>query len=147
MLSITHMAVGAAIAQTSQEPLIYLPAVLASHYLLDGIIHWDIGTGLSSGKKSKKVAVIQEIGELFLAFLYLLVVFGSNPLLAVHAWIGAAVSLIPDFLEAPDNFLDMKIKALDKVNSFHARFHASTPDMVVGLTPQLVILFVVYLLF
>lgn len=147
MLSISHMAIGASIANSLPNPLAYVPLVIASHFLLDGIIHWDCGTGLSSGKKSKSQAVKHELVELFLALIFLSLLFWPphhGP--SLHAWLGAFISLVPDLIEAPKNFLSWKLALLEPVNRFHDRFHNSTPDMRLGLTPQLILLFLVYIL-
>lgn len=146
MLSITHMAVGASLATSLNHPGLYIPAALLSHYLLDGILHWDCGTGLGTGRKTKKMALFHEIIELILSFGYLLILDRSTPGFDLHLWLAALVSILPDLIEAPENFLAIRLKFLNPLNDFHAKFHRSTPDMITGLTPQLIALFLIYLL-
>jgi len=146
MLSLAHTATGAIIASKIPNPYISIPLVLASHYLEDYIVHWDCGTGLSKGIKKKSEALVQEFFELGLSLLFIYLFFqkGSTQL-NYPVWIGAFVALIPDFLEAPRNFLKWEPSFLKPFNNFHGKFHNSTPNMILGLTPQLVLLFVIAL--
>lgn len=146
MLSLAHTATGAFIGSKFTNPLISTPLVLGSHYLEDYIIHWDCGTGLSKGVKKKTDAILQELFELGLSFIFIYIFFqAGHEGVNYGAWFGAFVSLIPDFLEAPRNFLNWEPSFLRPFNEFHGKFHNSTPNMIVGLTPQLVLLFVIAL--
>src|SRR5258708_22646136 len=106
MLSISHSLTGAFIATHLPNPLLYVPLVMASHYLEDWIPHWDVGTGLSSGKRKRSTAIILELGELSITFslVYLFFQYGHSTF-QLHIWIGAFIGLLPDFMEAPRNFL------------------------------------------
>jgi hypothetical protein len=53
MLSIAHGSTGALIASKIPNPFISFPIILASHFLEDRIPHWDVGQGLTEGKKKK----------------------------------------------------------------------------------------------
>ena len=64
MLSVSHAATGAFIASKLPHPALYIPLTLAAHYLQDWIPHWDVGTGLSNGTRSKRTAMILEIFDL-----------------------------------------------------------------------------------
>lgn len=137
MLSISHSLTGALIASSTGQPLLYVPLVLASHYLEDWIPHWDFGTGLSNGSRKIHHAILMEIGELIvsLGLVYWLWQAGT-PELAIHAWMGAFLGLLPDFMEAPRNFLKWEPAFLKPINDFHGLFHHSTPNKLLGLTPQ-----------
>lgn len=144
MLSISHMATGALIASYLPNPALYIPLTLASHYLEDFILHWDVGTGLSSGKKKKKAAIIHEFIELGISFVFLYLVFEQHRSgISWHVWIAAIVALIPDFMEAPRNFFGKEPAFLKPFNNFHHRFHHSTPNVILGLTPQILLLLVI----
>lgn len=147
MLSISHTLTGAFIATSLGNPVAYIPLVLASHYLEDWIPHWDVGTGLSNGSRKRNHAIAMEIIELGISgvLIYLLWQMGSSEL-AIHAWFGAFVSLIPDFCEAPRNFLKWEPAFLKPINEFHGRFHNSTPNIPVGLSPQVGLWIVIALL-
>lgn len=140
MLSISHALTGAFLANKIQNPILYIPAVLASHYIEDWILHWDVGTGLTNGSRKKRDAILLELIDLALAgaMVYSLFQAGSVSL-NLNAWLGAFFGLLPDFLEAPRNFLKFNPWWLKPFNDFHHGFHHSTPNMVLGLLPQIVV--------
>lgn len=147
MLSISHSLTGAFIATKLPIPGVYIPVVIGSHYLEDWIPHWDVGTGLSTGKRSRSAAIVLEFGELFISFalVYFFFQFGHADI-QWPAWLGAFVGLLPDFLEAPRNFLKWEPGFLRPINNLHALFHHSTPDMVFGLAPQAVTIAAIWFL-
>jgi len=67
MLSIAHSATGAIIAAKVQNPFLYVPIVLALHYLQDFIPHWDVGTGLTNGSRKRIHAFFLEWIDLVLS--------------------------------------------------------------------------------
>lgn len=138
MLSISHSLTGAFIATKLPHPLLYIPLIFASHYLEDWIPHWDVGTGLGNGSRKRHHAIMMEFVELGImaVMVYFYWQHGSTEL-NFHAWIGASVGLIPDFMEAPRNFLKWEPAWLKPWNDLHGQFHHSTPNMLLGLTPQL----------
>lgn len=147
MLSISHSLTGAFIASKVQNPILYIPLVLASHYIEDWIIHWDVGTGLSNGTRKKSTAIFLEIGDLLLSGLLVYWLFQApSTTLAIHAWVGAFMGLLPDFVEAPRNFLKYNPWWLKPFNDFHHGFHHSTPNMLLGLAPQVVVFGLILLL-
>ncbi len=147
MLSISHSLTGAFIATKLPNPLLYIPLTLASHYLEDWILHWDVGTGLSNGTRKKSTAILLELGDLALSVVLIYWLFqASSPTLAIHAWIGAFMGLLPDFVEAPRNFLKFNPWWLKPFNDFHHGFHHSTPNMLLGLAPQVVVFGLILLL-
>lgn len=147
MLSISHTLTGAFIATKIPAPVVYFPLIMASHYLEDWIPHWDVGTGLSSGKRKRSTAILLEFGELFISvgLVYLFFQYGHAEI-QWHAWIGAFIGLLPDFLEAPRNFLKWEPNFLKPINNLHALFHHSTPDMIFGLAPQAVTIAAIWLM-
>lgn len=147
MLSISHALTGAFIATKIPNPLLSLPLVLASHYLEDWILHWDVGTGLSNGTRKKSTAILLEIGDLLISALLIYLWFQQGYSgLNWQAWYGAFFGLLPDFIEAPRNFLKYNPWWLKPLNDFHHGFHHSTPNMLLGLTPQAVVLFAIFFL-
>jgi hypothetical protein len=147
MLSISHSVTGAFIATKLPHPLLYIPLIFASHYLEDWIPHWDVGTGLSSGKRKRSTAIALELVELGITFgiIYWFWQSGSNAI-NWNAWFGASIGLIPDFLEAPRNFLKWEPFFFKPFNEIHGKFHHSTPNMLFGLTPQVIVLATVWAL-
>lgn len=149
MLSIAHGLTGAFIATQLPSPFVYVPLTFASHYLEDWIPHWDVGTGLSTGKRKIKTALILEVGDLLITFglVYLFWGWGQNDLSQFWlAMIGAFVGLLPDFMEAPRNFLKSEPFFLKPFNEVHGWFHHSTPNMALGLAPQVIVSALIFIL-
>ncbi len=147
MLSIPHTLTGAFLASRLPHPALYIPLTLGMHYLQDWIPHWDVGTGLSSGKRKRSTAILLELVELGIsAYLVHLFFITSNPELSLHIWAGALTGIAPDLLESPRNFLRWEPFFLKPINAFHAMFHHSTPSMVIGLLPQVVLVIVLWFL-
>lgn len=147
MLSISHGLSGALIATKLTHPLIFIPACFAIHYLEDWIPHWDVGTGLSTGKRTKSTAIILELMELAVTIgliYWFWAPAGQTTLLLAAA--GAFVALIPDFMEAPRNFLKWEPGFLKQFNDLHGQFHHSTHNLWVGLLPQVVVVLAVFFL-
>ncbi len=110
--------------------------------------HWDVGTGLSAGTRTRRTAFILELFDLALTAV-LVYWFWKDTLgttLIYHICIGAFCGLLPDFLEAPRNFLKWEPWFLKPVNQFHHNFHHSIPTMWLGLLPQIIIVGVIYFL-
>lgn len=147
MLSIPHSLTGAFIASKLAHPALYIPLTLASHYFQDWIPHWDCGTGLSSGKRKRSTAVIMEVFDLIFTVLLIYYFFqhGKSDI-QWHIWTGALFGIVPDLLEAPRNFLKWEPWFLKPINAFHAKFHESIPNMWLGLLPQVIIVFTIWLL-
>lgn len=147
MLSISHVATGAFIASKVSNPVIAIPLILASHFLEDWVPHWDVGTGLSNGSRKKSHALVMEVIELIISFI-IVFFFWQWHQGGVPVWIyfGGMVGIIPDFLEFPRNFFHYEPFFLKPINAFHGLFHHSTPDMLLGLTPQVVVLVAIFLL-
>jgi hypothetical protein len=145
MLSISHSLTGAFIATKLPHPLLYIPLIFASHYLEDWIPHWDVGTGLSSGKRKRQTAIYLELIELAfsLVLVYIFWQHGS-PELQINAWAGASFALLPDFMEAPRNFLKWEPAFFKPLNNFHNLFHHSTHNIAFGLLPQVVVVLAVW---
>lgn len=147
MLSISHGLTGALIATKLGNPLLFVPLCFAAHYLEDWIPHWDVGTGLSNGSRKRSTAIIMECGELVITagLVYLFWrQMGQTTLLL--AGVGAFTALLPDFIEAPKNFLKWDPVFLRPLNDLHELFHHSTPNMVLGLAPQVAVIVAVFLL-
>ncbi|HOX95863.1 MAG TPA: hypothetical protein PLI45_00565 [Candidatus Woesebacteria bacterium] len=147
MLSIAHGTTGAFIASKIPNPLISIPLVLLSHYIEDRIPHWDVGQGLSGWKKSRKAAFLQELFFDFpLSFALVYIIFQNGHPLNWHIWLGWFVGLLPDFLEFPYLFLDMKFTPIRQFAKLHAWVHRSTPNKLWGLLPQVLVILLVLLL-
>ncbi len=145
MLSLAHGTTGALLAVKLGHPLLFIPACIAMHYLQDWTPHWDVGTGLSTGKRKKSTAIILELFDLA-ATVGLIWYFwhdaGTMTLLLAGA--GCFFALLPDFLEAPRNFLKWEPNWLKPINNLHGMFHHSTPMVWFGLVPQILTIGMVF---
>lgn len=137
MLSISHAVTGAFIATKVSNPYLAVPLILLSHYLEDAVPHWDVGTGLTKGVKSPSAAFRHELIDLGLAGLLVILMFRGG---GVIPYWGAFFGLLPDFLEAPRNFLKWEPRWLAPLNRFHHSFHHSIPHVAAGLAPQIILL-------
>lgn len=147
MLSVSHALTGAFIATKIKNPLLYIPLVLVSHYFEDWVLHWDVGTGLSKGTRKKSDAVLLELIDLAIAGIFLFLLFQQGTQgVQIDAYVGAFTGLLPDFVEAPRNFFHFNPWWLKPFNDFHHWFHHSTPDMLVGLFPQFIVLALILVL-
>jgi len=140
MLSLVHATSGAFVAVKLGHPLFYIPVALGLHYLEDWIPHWDVGTGLSNGTRTKQTALLLELIDLVLSASLIFFLWQQGQPFNYHIWLGAFFGLLPDFLEAPRNFLGFEPAFLKRINNFHGKFHHSIPHMFYGLAPQAVTL-------
>ena len=150
MLSISHAVTGAFIAVKVSNPYLAIPLIILSHYLEDAIPHWDAGTGLGNGSKTRQLAIIHGTIDLVLAGILVCIYFSPrlsplSSLLASPAIWGTFLGLLPDFLEAPRNFLRWEPSFLKPLNRFHHSFHHSIPRMVDGLAPQILLLLMLWI--
>lgn len=147
MLSIPHSLTGAYIASQIPHPIAYAPLAIAAHYLGDWIPHWDFGTGMNSGKRKKSTAILLEIVELIISVILIYLFFQKGiEQIQWHIWIGALLGILPDLLDAPRNFLKLRMKFLDPIFNLHHLFHHSTPNMFFGLLPQVIVVATIYFL-
>ncbi len=155
MLSISHAVTGAFIAVKVSNPAFSIPLILLSHYLADAVPHWDAGTGLGNGSKTRHAALVHGIIDLALAGILVLIFYNPEfplvPNLAsasvrnLAPYWGAFFGLLPDFLESPRNFLTWEPAILKPINAFHHSFHHSIPRMWDGLAPQIILLITLWI--
>ena len=152
MLSISHAATGAFIAVKIGNPYLAIPLILLSHFLEDAVPHWDIGTGLGNGSKTRRSALLHEIPDLVLAVLLVFAMYPHGLRFDIldlgfknmpQLW-GMFFGLLPDFLEAPRNFLHYEPSWLSPINRFHHWWHHSIPRIVDGLAPQIFLLILLW---
>jgi len=88
-----------------------------------------------------------ELGELIISggLVYFFFQYGHSTI-QFHIWIGAFIGLLPDLMEAPRNFLKWEPAFLKPFNNLHGLFHHSTPQILFGLTPQIVTVAAIWLL-
>ncbi|MFZ5376766.1 MAG: hypothetical protein ACOZAN_03825 [Patescibacteria group bacterium] len=137
MLSISHGLTGAWVANAFPNPLFYIPVNLLFHYLEDWTPHWDIGTGMKGGRK-KRLVITLGLVDLAIAFFISYWLFQKPETeLQIHVWLGFIAGLLPDFVEAPKNFLKWEPPWTKPLNNFHQKVHFSTSNTFLGLATQL----------
>jgi len=147
MTLIAHGITGAFIATKITNPLLSFPIIIASHYFEDWIPHFDFGTGLSNGSKTKKDAFIGGLVD-FAAMCLALLWFWqlANPQIAWLAYYGAFVAILPDFLHAPEVFLGFQPFFSKPFDQLHKLIHTSTNNKVIGIGTQVAVILAIYLL-
>jgi len=138
MLVVTHALVGGFVASKISNPVISSPLIFASHFLLDRIPHWDLGTGFRKRKKIINFLLgwADLIGGIGICWLILQKNSPFKPLL----WTGVFFSLLPDFLEFPPLFLNWKFFPLDKLEIIHSHLLHRRTKFPQGLIPQFIII-------
>lgn len=98
MTSTSHTLVGAAIACAVPNTFIAAPLVIASHFLMDLIPHWDFGTNWRN--RPKHLTGIISISDTIIGFTVAYFLFGGKaPFL--HLTLNMFLSVLPDWLETP----------------------------------------------
>ncbi len=98
MITTAHAIVAGAIAAKFPDPAVSIPLAFTSHFIMDAIPHWDIGTNWR--KRSKAVTGFLAIAETLIGITVSYFIYSGKvsflPLTAV-----IFVALLPDWLEAP----------------------------------------------
>lgn len=147
MLSITHAMTGAYIATLYPEPLFYIPAAMAMHYLEDSVPHWDMA--VASKKKSGesvmgKMIILGAVDLLLAAGLIFVVFQGAHwPTSWAEvnwpAWIGAGAGILIDVIEIPNSFFKKQPMLLKPFFKIHRAVHRKIFNFWWGLLPQVLI--------
>jgi len=138
MLVITHAMVGGFVASKISDPFISSPLLIVSHFILDRIPHWDLGTGFRKRKKIVNFLLgwTDLIGGIALCWFIFQKNFSFNPML----WTGVFFSLLPDFLEFPALFFDWRFFPFDKIELIHSHYFHRKEKFPQGLIPQILII-------
>ncbi len=98
MTTTAHALVGAAIASKFPDPILAPCLAIASHFVMDTVPHWDIGTHWR--KRSKTETGLLAIAETLLGITVAYFLFREK----AQTWLLLATiiaSVLPDWLEAP----------------------------------------------
>lgn len=99
MTATAHALVGAAIASRIPDPATAIALAITSHFIMDTIPHWDMGTNWRD--RSKRTTGILAIGETIFGFTIAYFLFQGNGISSVLLISTIIASLIPDWLETP----------------------------------------------
>lgn len=98
MTSTAHAIVAGAIASKFPDPMVAASVSFISHFVMDLIPHWDMGTNWKGRKKHATgvLAILETMTGITIAYL----VYNARVPLP-HLALSVFVSLLPDWLEAP----------------------------------------------
>lgn len=111
MLETPHALVGMAVVTLIPNPLISLPLVLISHFIVDMLPHWNWKPD------TRPLSLLGIILDLILleSIAVYLIVRSSQPIILAA---GSFFAILPDLLEAPHIFLGFENKYLQKLLRF-----------------------------
>jgi hypothetical protein len=155
MLTLTHALVAGLIAQRSGDAASGVLLSLVSHYLLDAVPHWDVGTDLRS--RPAWVTGLLSIGETLLGLAATFAVFWKSVPLDLLS-LCVIVSVLPDWIQIPGYVVyggkykekpagdaSLTERSIYAVYKFGSRFHAKA-NIGLGLATQAVTIVFFYLL-
>jgi hypothetical protein len=145
MVSLAHSFAGATIACAFPNPTIYIPLALLSHYILDAIPHYDLGSTIKNYEKNKKTSLILAFIDVSIAFITI-VIFGYLTHKNLNFYLGAFLGILPDIIDAPTNFFNKKYKLLIFFNKIHGKYHHNSKNVFNGIFPQVIVIIIAILL-
>ena len=146
MLATTHSLTSALIVTKISPPYLSLPLVLIFHYLLDIIPHWDTGSGISKGLKTKIKAFIETLIDLTVAVVLVFFFFQKGQAFSPLLWGAVILGILPDLLEFPALFFNFRPFPLNYLEKFHTNIMHRRGKLPWGLINQLIIIALISLL-
>jgi hypothetical protein len=148
MMTVSHAVSGAFIAAALPNPLLYIPLCLACHYAEDFVYHWDIGTGMhKEGARGLKITFLLALFDALLAIALVAIFWRQTPWhFDLNIWFGAFFAILPDLIELPHIFLGKDFKILRLPEKWHDFVHRSTPNIWLGLLPQVIVILSIFLI-
>ncbi len=146
MLATTHSLASALIVTKIPNLYISLPLVVIFHYLLDLVPHWDAGTGLTTGKKTKKRALILTAIDIIIAAASVFYFFQFSKPFSPLLWIGVILGIMPDILEFPALFFNFRPFPINVLEKFHSQIMHTSGKMPWGFIPQIFLIIAFILL-
>lgn len=141
MLELPHALVGAAIATAIPNPVISLPLALLSHFVTDYVPHWNPHLGTEKAQlghyKFSSVALIVVDCTLALIIGTYLALQSSQPVIILAA---CFLGVLPDVIEIPHFFLNMKVGWIEKLLAFQKN-HQWNVQPVWGILSQVIVIF------
>ena len=138
MISLVHATTGFSLVYLFPNPFIYIPLCLLSHYGLDAIPHYDLGSNLKTYKKRKKTTLSFVFFDVFFALMGIIILsfFTKN---RINLYFGAFLGILPDILDAPFNFFNKKYKFLNTLHLIHGKYHRNSKNILCGILTQVII--------
>ncbi len=98
MLATVHALVGGAIANKITDPVTGTFLIVASHFIMDSIPHWDFGTHWR--KRSKYITGVISIADTIIGITVAYMAFGGK-VATPYLLFAIILSVAPDWLETP----------------------------------------------
>jgi hypothetical protein len=143
MLETPHVIVGAAIATKVVNPALAIPLAFGSHFLLDKLPHWNphlYSETKKFGKPTRNSTILTIIDASSALVAGSLIASQALPdtgyFLTIMASCLAAV--LPDLVEAPYFFLNIKTKIMEKWIDSHRSIQTNTKSVFWGLQTQII---------
>ena len=142
MIETPHVIVGAAIATKVVNPALALPLALVSHFVLDKVPHWNPHLYTETKKygkptsKSTLVVAADVTASLVVALSVASLALPDNTR-ALTILAASFLSIIPDAIEGPYFFLNIRPKFIEKWINFQRAFQINT-SFVPGVLTQIV---------
>lgn len=143
MVELPHVLVGAAIAVKVSNPVLALPLVIVSHYVLDLVPHANphIYTQIKKeGKIRGKTLflIVLDSGVALLAGLLLALISLPDINKSLMIILGSFLAVLPDVLEIPYYFFQVRHPLMGSYVEFNHRLQASAP-LIPGVITQILI--------
>ncbi len=144
MLETPHVVVGAAIATVIPNPFLAIPLAFLSHFALDMIPHWNphLNTEKKKYGKITKQSTYIIIGDV-IASLVIGLLMARRVLPdtghTIGVLFGAFAGVLPDIVEGPYFFLNLRTKATDKWLKFQKSIQ-NDAEPFWGITTQVITL-------
>lgn len=141
MLETPHVIVGAAIATKIANPALALPLALGSHFLLEKVPHWNphLNTETNKFGKPTKVStaiVVIDASVALISGIYIASRVLPNTAHFVTILVACLFSILPDLVEAPYFFLNVKTKLIKRWVYFQKSLQVDA-SLLPGLSTQL----------
>lgn len=142
MLETPHVIVGAAIATKVVNPALAIPLAFASHFVLEQIPHWNPHLNTEKKKYGKPtsqttwIVVVDVLASLAIGG-YIASTALPNTAHATTILLACFASVLPDVIEGPYFFLNMKSKLMMRWINFQKSLQNDT-GVIPGLVTQVV---------
>lgn len=140
MLETPHVALGATIATKIPNPFISIPLAFSSHFLLERVPHWNphLNTEIKKYGKVTKQSTLIVIADVVLALS--VGFFAASQVLpdtkhAATIIFASLASVLPDVIEGPYFFLNIRTKAIKNWIKFQKSLQNDTTPLP-GLATQ-----------
>lgn len=142
MLETPHVVVAAAIAKVIPNPLLAIPLAFGSHFILELVPHWNphLNTEIRKFGKvssnSTKIVIFDSVLSLALGFSIALSAL-PNTLHLVLILAASFFGVLPDVMEAPFYFLNIKNKFIERTWIPFQKALQNDTSPLPGLTTQI----------